>query len=115
MSPLVRAVKPLSNNAFASEFFPTNEWRPRRGSTFNAGARIDHDPVDGRTYIEAIVDQEQILKRNSMFGYFYDFLPNTAKLICLLPRKYLKLVNVKILRRRVNKRTSGFEQSREFN
>ena len=42
-------------------------------------------------------------------------MPNTAKLICLLPRKYLKLVNVKILRRRVNKRTSGFEQSREFN
>jgi len=115
IAPRGRSLGSLSSNFPTSEWFPNTEWRPLRNSTFNAGARIDHDPVDGRTYIEATVDQEQILKRNSKFGYFYDFLPNTAKLICLLPRKYLRLINMKILRPRVTRRASGLEQNELFN
>jgi len=78
-----------------------------RSNHFNARAEIDHDPSTGGVTFEFMVDQEQIFKTNSKYGYMYDNLPNVTKYSLLRPRDYFRLVDIRILRRRVTDRPLG--------
>ena len=81
--------------------------REKRATQINAHIDVEHNPVSGEVGLEFVIDQEQIFVNNSKYGPMYEKLPNSVKYTIMRPRKYFKLVEAKILRRRVTNRNIG--------
>ena len=93
--------------SFLQADMKTKFLKDKRDNHFNSRLEIEHDPVRGNVEFEFVIDQEQILRQNSRFGSIYDKLPNGTRYNVLRPRDYFRLVNVKVLRRRVTERNLG--------
>ncbi|MDB4335864.1 hypothetical protein N9989_00165 [bacterium] len=72
----------------------------------NASITTERSPdnlVSGRI----LIDQGEVLRENSAFGFLYDGLLPKQKLYCLWWRDMFRLVNVKIVRRRLSNNLIG--------
>ena len=68
----------------------------------NIGLIANHDKVNGKVSLHITIDQQQIMKNFSRLGHLWDKLPKFAHFSLLYPKRNLRLLSVKILRRRVH-------------
>ena len=79
----------------------------KRDKNFNAQLDIHQDPESGEVGFTFIIDQKQVLEKGSRLGHLFKHLPNLTKYEMLRPKVNFKLVNAKVVRRRVTDRNLG--------
>ena len=83
--------------------------KDKRDKNFNAQLFVHQDPESGIVDYKFIIDQKQVLEKGSRLGYLFKHLPNFTKYEMLRPKINLKLINVKVLRRRITDRNLGID------
>ncbi len=81
--------------------------KDKRDKNFNAHLNVHQDPDTGVVGFTFIIDQKQVLEKGSRLGHMFKYLPNLTKYEMLRPKINFKLVNVKVLRRRLTDRNLG--------
>ena len=83
--------------------------KSKREKNFNAQLFVHQNPDSGVVDYKFIIDQKQILEKESSLGHLFKYLPNLTKYEILRPKVNFKLLNTRVLRRRVTDRSIGID------
>lgn len=101
---------PADVPSFLQRDVVTSFLKRKRSEKINARLDLEQDTATGFVSMDFTIDQQHILENYSKFSSFYSGISNANKFNLLRPKDYFRLVNVKVLRRRVTKRDIGIDR-----